>query len=101
MRAAATAEAEKIVAIARAKAQAVGEMAEKLQQRGGDEAARLGLASEYVDAFGQLGGRSSTIVVPADASNVPSLLGQAMAAYDGMRQQGGEDSARHAASKAP
>ena len=85
VRAAATAEAEKMVALARAKAQAVREVAESLQQRGGEEAARLGLASEYVEAFGQLGGRSSTLVVPADAANVPSVLGQAMAAYDGMQ----------------
>ena len=85
VRAAAEAEAEKVVALARAKAQAVREVAESLQQRGAEEAARLGLASEYVGAFGQLGGRSSTLVVPADAANVPSVLGQALAAYDGMQ----------------
>ena len=54
-----------------------------------NQSARLGLASEYVDAFGQLGGRSSTIVVPADAANVPSVLGQALAAYDGLQQGAG------------
>ena len=92
VRAAATAEAEKMITLARAKAQSVSEVAEALQRGYGEEAARLALASEYVDAFGQLGGRSSTIVVPADAANVASVLGQALTAYDGMKsmQRGGD-----------
>jgi len=43
---------------------------------------RYALASEYIAAFGQLGGSSSTLVIPADAASVPSVIAQAMATVD-------------------
>merc|ERR1719263_720306 len=84
MRAATAAEADKMTVLAKAKAQSVGAVAEALQLVGGEEAAKLALASEYVTAFGQLGGRSSTLVVPADAASVPSVVGQALKAFEGV-----------------
>lgn len=37
------------------------------------------LASQ-ISAFAQLGGRSNTLIVPADATSVPSVIAQAMSA---------------------
>ena len=74
-------------AAAQARADATLAVAAAFQAEGGDQAARYALASEYIAAFGKLGGRSSTLVVPADAASVPSVLTQAMAAMDGMRPQ--------------
>ena len=46
---------------------------------------RLALASEYLKAFGKLAQGSSTLVVPAEAASVPSMLAQAMAALDELK----------------
>jgi len=80
------AEAERVVAHARAKAEATVAVAAALEREHGDTAARYALATEYVNAFGQLGGRSSTLVLPADATSVPAMLSQAMAALGATRQ---------------
>ena len=82
LRAETAAEAEKMATLAQAKAQSVAAVAAALQGERGGEAAKLALASEYVAAFGQLGGRSSTLVVPADAANVPAIVGQALKAFE-------------------
>ena len=79
MRAAAAAEAERTLLLARAKAQATEAVAAALTLEEGDAAARYALAAEYVAAFGALGGRSSTIIVPADAASLPSMVAQALA----------------------
>lgn len=82
VREAAAAEAERVVVHARAKAAATEAIASALQVEHGDEAARFALASEYVQAFGSLGGRSSTLVVPQDAASVGSVVAAALAAVD-------------------
>jgi regulator of protease activity HflC (stomatin/prohibitin superfamily) len=87
VRAAATAEAEKMLVLARAKAEATEAVALALTSERGEDAARFALAGQYVDAFGQLGGRSSTLVVPHDASNVGSLVAQALAAVDVVKKE--------------
>lgn len=86
VRAAASAEAERVLLIAKAKADANQAVAISLQAQEGNAAARYALASEYVTAFGALGGRSSTLVVPADAANLPAMISQAMATVEGMRK---------------
>lgn len=86
VRAAATAEQDRSVLQAEAKAQAIGIVARALQEQPqhGEMAVRLSLASEYVRAFGKLGGSAaSTLVVPADAASVPSMVTQALAALGG------------------
>ena len=87
VRAASAAEAETTELLAQARADAIEKVAKALQLQNGDDAARLALASEYVAAFGGLGGRSNTIIVPADAASVPSVLGQALGAWDGIRKK--------------
>ena len=82
VREAAAAEAEQMLAMAKAKAAATEAVAEALKREGGDDAARFALASEYVKAFAQLGGRSSTLVVPQDAASVGSVVTAALAAVD-------------------
>ena len=87
VRASAAAEAEKVLALAQAKAQATEAVALALMSERGEDAARFALAGQYVDAFGRLGGRSSTLVVPHDASNVGGLVAQALAAVDVMKNK--------------
>ena len=84
-------EADAARAAAQAKADATEEVARALRSNGGEEAARLGLASEYVAAFGELGRRSSTLVVPTDVASVSGVVGSALAAFEtiGGKQQRG------------
>lgn len=86
VRVAAAAEAERVTALARAKAFATETVAASLRADRGDDAARYALAAEYVAAFAQLGGRSSTLVVPQDCASVSAVLAQALTAADGLRQ---------------
>lgn len=81
-RSAFAAEAERQLEMARAKAAATRAVAEALEHPHSDESMRYALASEYIAAFGQLGGSSSTLVIPADAASVPSVIAQAMATVD-------------------
>jgi regulator of protease activity HflC (stomatin/prohibitin superfamily) len=82
LREATAAEAERINELARAKAIATEAVALALNQPNGDSAARFALASEYIAAFGKLGGRSSTLIVPQDAASISSVVGTALAAVD-------------------
>ena len=61
LREATAAEAERLLSLASAKADATEAVARALDHDHGDSAARFALASEYVAAFGQLGGRSSNL----------------------------------------
>ena len=88
LREAAAAEAERTLAHARAKAAATEAVATALEKnKCADDAARFALASEYVSAFGALGGRSSTLVVPQDAASVGSVVAQALGAVDAVPRQ--------------
>jgi len=85
VRAAAQADSDRAVLHAKAKARGINIVARALERREagghGVAAVRLALASEYVKAFGEIArGASSTLVVPADAASVPSMIAQAMAA---------------------
>jgi len=82
VRAAAAAEADRILTLARAQAGATELVANALCKEGGELAARVAMASEWIGAFSELGGRSSTLVVPADTGSVPAMLAQAMACFD-------------------
>ena len=82
VRAAAQAAMDRSLLQAKAKAESTRIVARALEEEAqhGETAVRLALASEYVRAFGKLAESSSTLVVPADASSVPSMIRQAMAA---------------------
>lgn len=83
VRAAAQADNDRAVLQAKAKARGIQIVARALERREEHSASavRLALASEYVKAFGEIArGASSTLVVPADAASVPSMVAQAMAA---------------------
>ena len=85
--AAAQAESERTLLQAKAKAKAIRIVARslELQPRYGETAVRLTLATEYVKAFGKLAQGSNTLVVPADAASIPSMISQAMAALDELK----------------
>ncbi|KAK6728987.1 hypothetical protein RB195_006191 [Necator americanus] len=67
---------------AEARAQAIERVAIALNQKGGDSAASLTVAQQYVTAFEKLAKDSNTIVLPANMSEPSSMVAQALALYE-------------------
>ncbi|KAK9688370.1 Synaptotagmin-like protein 2 [Basidiobolus ranarum] len=76
-------EAEAIILRAQATAQGIQRIAQSItQSRGGHHAVSLTVAEKYVDAFGKLAKEGTTIVVPAAAADVGSMVAQALTIYN-------------------
>ena len=68
-------EAAAILAVATATAEGLKQVGEALSGRGGIEAMQLRVAEEYVKQFGQLANEaSSTLVVPANLTDIASMI---------------------------
>jgi regulator of protease activity HflC (stomatin/prohibitin superfamily) len=74
-------EAEAILAVARATAEGIRQVAEAIRQPGGLEATQLRVAEQYVTQFGSLAQRSNTLVLPANVSDVASMVALAMKVF--------------------
>jgi regulator of protease activity HflC (stomatin/prohibitin superfamily) len=70
--------ASAILAIAKATADGLREVAQATQVVGGYEAVQLRVAEQYIGKFGELAKESNTLVVPATASDVASMIAMAM-----------------------
>ncbi|MBW2271996.1 MAG: paraslipin [Deltaproteobacteria bacterium] len=67
-------QAAAILAIATATAEGLRQVADALNTEGGDAAMRLRIAEQYIDQFGAIAKEGNTLVVPADLSNVASMV---------------------------
>ena len=67
-------QAAAIVAIAEATAEGLRRVAEALNQEGGDAAMQLRIAEQYVEQFGELAKEANTLVVPANLSDISSMI---------------------------
>ncbi|KRZ13616.1 Stomatin-like protein 2, mitochondrial, partial [Trichinella zimbabwensis] len=74
-------DANAILARAEAKAKAIQIIANALTSKDGHSAATLAIAEQYVNAFGNLAKTSNTLILPADASNLTGVVGQALTMY--------------------
>jgi regulator of protease activity HflC (stomatin/prohibitin superfamily) len=74
-------EASAILAVAQATAEGIRQVASAIQQPGGVEAVQLRVAEQYVAEFGNLAQRSNTMVVPANVSDLASMITMAMGVY--------------------
>jgi regulator of protease activity HflC (stomatin/prohibitin superfamily) len=70
-------EAQAILAVATATAEGLRRVAEALRQEGGHEAMQLRIAEDYVAQFGNLAKSANTLVVPANLSDIASMLAMA------------------------
>jgi regulator of protease activity HflC (stomatin/prohibitin superfamily) len=71
-------QAEAIRLTAEAQAEALEMIANKLSRAGGEEAARLALARDYVQMYGEMGQKSNTIMFNDRPADVNALLSQAV-----------------------
>ena len=67
-------EASAIEAVATATAQGLRQVATAVAAEGGNEAMQLRVAEQYVAQFGELAKQANTLVVPANLSDVASML---------------------------
>jgi regulator of protease activity HflC (stomatin/prohibitin superfamily) len=78
-------DATSIRLIAEATAAAVTAVAESLAKEGGQQAANLKVAEEYVNAFGALAKTNNTLIVPANLGDMATLITSAMTMLDRTR----------------
>ncbi len=67
-------EAAAILAVATATAEGLRQVAAALSNPGGDQAMRLRVAEQYVNEFGKLAKAGNTLVLPANLSDVGSMI---------------------------
>ncbi len=67
-------QAAAILAIATATAEGLRQVAIALNVEGGDAAMKLRVAEQYVEQFGKIAKEGNTLVIPADLSNVASMV---------------------------
>ncbi|MGI4985007.1 MAG: SPFH domain-containing protein [Janthinobacterium lividum] len=71
-------EAYAITAVADANAQAITTIAAAIQSTGGMDAVSLKIAEQYVSAFGNLAKTGNTLIVPANLSDMSSMIAAAL-----------------------
>lgn len=71
-------DAESIKLVAQATAEAIQTVAQAIQSNGGEKAVELKVAEQYVNAFSNLAKQGTTLIVPADMSNMSSLIASAL-----------------------
>jgi len=71
-------QASAILAVAEATAEGIRKVAEAINLPGGFEAVQLRVAEQYIGQFGQLAKESNTLVLPANAADVGSMIALAM-----------------------
>jgi regulator of protease activity HflC (stomatin/prohibitin superfamily) len=79
-------EASAILSIAEATAQGISMIAHSITQQGGQEAAALKVAEQYMQAFSKLAQEGTTILLPANAGDAGSMVAQAMGVFDTIRR---------------
>jgi regulator of protease activity HflC (stomatin/prohibitin superfamily) len=78
-------EATALRVVAEATAAAVTAVAEALGKPGGQQAANLKIAEEYITAFGSLAKTNNTMIVPTNLADVASVVASAMTVLDRTR----------------
>lgn len=80
-------EAEAILAVAEATAKGIEAVAQSIIKSGGSEAVALKIAEQYVEAFSSLAKSSTTVILPANASDAGSMVAQALTVFDSIRSK--------------
>ena len=70
-------QAEAILSVATATAEGIRRVAESLKIPGGHEAMQLRIAEQYIEQFGKLAKAGNSMIVPANLSDISSMLAMA------------------------
>ena len=83
----ATGEAEAIFRRAEATARGIALLGERIRESGGAEAVGLRVAEQYLEAFGQIAKKGTTMLLPAGVSDPASMVAQALGVYGSVVKQ--------------
>ena len=86
-------EAAAILAVAAATAEGLTKVAAALNAEGGDKAMQLRVAEDYLERFGNLAKAGNTLIVPANLSDVASMIGAATTVLKQVSGDGGTGAA--------
>jgi regulator of protease activity HflC (stomatin/prohibitin superfamily) len=78
-------QASAILAVAKATAEGIGSVARAINEPGGFEAVQLRVAEQYIERFGQIAKSGNTLVLPANLSDVGSMIALAMNVIQGKK----------------
>ena len=74
-------QASAILAVANATSEGIRKVADAIKQPGGLEATQLRVAEQYVTQFGELAQRTNTLILPANVSDIASMVATAMKVF--------------------
>jgi len=83
-------QASAILSVASATAEGLRRVAEALETPGGGEAMRLRIAERYIEEFGELAKTGNTYVVPANLTDVGSMIALAAGELRGKKAKGAD-----------
>lgn len=83
--------AMEILKVAEATAEGIRKVADALASPGGRDAANLEVAKQFVAEFGKMAKENNTMIVPANLSDLSSMVASAMATLDHAKQKPGAD----------
>jgi regulator of protease activity HflC (stomatin/prohibitin superfamily) len=81
-------QAAAILSVAQATAEGIRLVALSIENQGGFEAVQLRIAEQYVKEFGNIAQKGNTLVVPANLSDVASMIGLAMSSVQRLQPSG-------------
>ncbi len=82
----ATGKASEITQIAEATAQGIERIASSINQSGGTEAVNLRIAEQYIGEFGKLAKENNTMIIPANMTDISSLVATATKVLEGTKK---------------
>jgi len=74
-------QASAILAVARATAEGIRQVADAIRQPGGMEATQLRVAENYIVQFGELAQKTNTLIVPANVADIAGMVATAMKVF--------------------
>jgi regulator of protease activity HflC (stomatin/prohibitin superfamily) len=74
-------QASAILAVARATAEGIRQVADAIRQPGGMEATQLRVAENYIIQFGELAQKTNTLILPANVADISSMVATAMKVF--------------------
>jgi regulator of protease activity HflC (stomatin/prohibitin superfamily) len=80
-------QAAAITSIAMASANSIREVANALASKGGQDAAALKIAEDYIKQLGLMAANSEMLIVPANVSDPASMIATAMSVFDKMKER--------------
>ncbi|MCL2340549.1 MAG: paraslipin [Proteobacteria bacterium] len=79
-------QAQEILKVAEATAEGIRQVAAALSAPGGQDAANLEVAKKYLDQFGKLAKENNTMILPANLTDVSSMVATAMTTMEHARK---------------